>query len=59
VIAIQRYLGENRPAWGSGHANTVHMLLRYEGCIGRIYYNKQKAAEGLAARIGPEMSRCQ
>jgi site-specific DNA recombinase len=35
-----------RKAAGAGewHANTIHGLLRYEGYIGRMYYNKQKAA---------------
>jgi site-specific DNA recombinase len=35
-----------RKAAGAGewHGNTIHGLLRYEGYIGRMYYNKQKAA---------------
>lgn len=35
-----------RKAAGAGewHANTIPGLLRYEGYIGRMYYNKQKAA---------------
>jgi site-specific DNA recombinase len=36
--------GRKAAGVGEWHANTIHGLLRYEGYIGRIYYNKQKAA---------------
>jgi site-specific DNA recombinase len=36
--------GRKAAGVGDWHANTVHGLLRYEGYIGRMYYNKQKAA---------------
>ena len=36
--------GRKSAGVGEWHANTVHGLLSYEGYIGRMYYNKQKAA---------------
>ena len=36
--------GREEAGVGEWHANTVHGLLSYEGYIGRMYYNKHKAA---------------
>jgi site-specific DNA recombinase len=38
------FAGHKAAGVGEWHANTVHKLLRYEGYIGRMYYNKKKAA---------------